>query len=152
MYTMRLTQNNSVTMMQTMRRNHSMQNRTILIQCDRALRARALVSVCVCVCARSCDDCNPARRNLCQNSAPPSAAFNLPVVQSNDGAEYRTTHVIKSSQPVRGSSATFARSSQTKIEDAGARSMSQPLLRPRSDSSQCMDGNIIPSPTYWESM
>ena len=35
--TMRLTQNNSVTMMQTIRRNPSMQNRTILIQRDRAL-------------------------------------------------------------------------------------------------------------------
>ena len=34
---MRLTQNNSVTVMQTIRRNPSMQNRTILIQCDRAL-------------------------------------------------------------------------------------------------------------------
>ena len=32
-----LTQNNSVTVLQTMRRNPSMQNRTILIQCDRAL-------------------------------------------------------------------------------------------------------------------
>ena len=38
--TMRLTQNDSVTVMQTMRRNPSMQNRTILIQCDRALTAR----------------------------------------------------------------------------------------------------------------
>ena len=36
--TTRLTQNNSVTVMQTMRRNPSMQNRTILIQCDRALK------------------------------------------------------------------------------------------------------------------
>ena len=35
--TMRLTQNNSVTMIQMMRRNPSMQNRTILIQRDRAL-------------------------------------------------------------------------------------------------------------------
>ena len=35
--TTRLTQNNSVTVMQTMRRNPLMQNRTILIQCDRAL-------------------------------------------------------------------------------------------------------------------
>ena len=34
---MRLTQNNSVTVMQTILRNPSMQNRTILIQCDRAL-------------------------------------------------------------------------------------------------------------------
>ena len=33
---------------------------------------------------RPCDDCYPARRNRCQNSAPPSASFNLPVVQSND--------------------------------------------------------------------
>ena len=38
--TTRLTQNNSVTVMQTMRRNPSMQNRTILIQCDRALSRR----------------------------------------------------------------------------------------------------------------
>ena len=37
--TTRLTQNNSVTVMQTMRRNPSMQNRTILIQCDRALKS-----------------------------------------------------------------------------------------------------------------
>ena len=35
--TTRPTQNNSVTVMQTLRRNPSMQNRTILIQCDRAL-------------------------------------------------------------------------------------------------------------------
>ena len=37
--TTRLTLKNSVTMMQTMRRNLSMQNRTILIQCDRALKS-----------------------------------------------------------------------------------------------------------------
>ena len=60
-----------------------------------------------------------------------------------NGAEFRTTHVISSSQPVRGSSATFARSSQTKTEDAGARSMSQPLLRPRSDSSQLREHHPI---------
>ena len=91
------------------------------------------------------------RRNRCQNSAPPSASFNLPVVQTNDGAEFRTTHVISRSQPVRGSSATFARSSQTKTEDAGARSMSQPLLRPLIRFI-AIDGNIIQSPTYWESI
>ena len=34
----RLTQNNGVIVMQTMRRNPSMQNRMILIQCDRALQ------------------------------------------------------------------------------------------------------------------
>ena len=87
------------------------------------------------------------RRNRCQNSAPPSASFNLSVVQTNDGAEFRTTHVISSSQPVRGSSATFARSSQTKTEDAGARSMSQPLLRPRSDSSQLTGTSSYHQPT-----
>ena len=93
------------------------------------VRARALVSG---VRARPRAD-HIARRNRCQNSAPPSASFNLPVVQSNDGAEFRTTNVISGSQPVRGSSATFARSSQAKIENAGARSMSQPLLRRGSD-------------------
>ena len=96
---------------------------------------------------RPCDDCYPARRNRCQNSAPPSASFNLPVVQSNDGAEFRTPHVILSSQPVRGSSATFARWSQTKIQDAGARSMSQPLLQPRSDSSQLTGTSSHHQPT-----
>ena len=37
---MRLTQNNSVTMMKNDATNPSMQNRTILIQCDRALNAK----------------------------------------------------------------------------------------------------------------
>ena len=81
---------------------------------------------------------------------PPSASFNLPIVQSNDGAEFRTTHVISSSQPVRVSSATFARSSQTKIEDWCE------IYVPASSSARirliAIDGNIIPSPTYWESI
>ena len=49
-------------------------------------------------------------------------------------ADVRTKHLISSSQPVRGPSATFAR--QTNIEDPapGTTFMSQPLLRRRADS------------------